>query len=357
MNSPPSTASAAPGPAGPFLSVVVTAYRRRQFVLEAVRSVLSQQVDRSAYEVIVLKDFVDDAIDGALAAEAPTVRVHTEDLRRMGDMIAKGVELARGEVVCFLEDDDRFRPGKLAAVRERFRASPDLAYLRNAYGGIDVEGRPIASWARLRPPPPRSTEISPRGANLAFVFRYGVAINLSTMAVRRAVALPWLDLLRRVPASPDLFVFVLAAVSGRRMWAESAVWNDYRVHASTSHGAIAEGQEADDLADTRRSKATAQVMEQLRLAAPGHRLADRFAACYHREVEATLYLLDPSASWSARGWLGFVRTALWRRQRYLGAIAVFAVYRSLRPDAGSRAYRRWRHRTLRSAAGGGAGTA
>jgi len=342
-----------PGEPGPFLTVIVTAYRRRNYLQEAVRSVLEQDLDPSEFEVIVLKDFVDPDIDAELARAAPTVRVHTEDLRKMGEMISKGIELARGEVVCFLEDDDRFRPGKLRGLRDLFRSSPDLGFVRNAYGGIDSEGRPLPSWDLHRPQTPVPVVLSPRSgaAAMSFIFHYGAHINLSTMAVRTSLVRPWLALFRDVTAAPDLFVFLLAAVADRPMRVEAARWNDYRVHSSTSHAALTGGNEAKDLADTVRSVAAAKVMDRVIAQAPGHRLAERFLACFHREVTATVYLLDPEARWSLMGWLGFVRTIVWRRQRYLAAIAVFAVYRAVSTTRAIPAYRNWRFRALRRAAG------
>jgi glycosyltransferase involved in cell wall biosynthesis len=349
-SSPPGTAVVG----RPFVSVIITAYRRRTFVREAVQSVLDQDLERSLFEVVVLKDFVDPEIDAFLAAGSPTVRVHTEDLARMGEMISKGVELARGEVVAFLEDDDRYRPGKLRGIRELFERSADLGFVRNSYVGIDPDGRPLPSWEQLRPQPPRSRALAPnaRGsADLRFVFRYGVHINLSTMAIRRDLVWPWIARLREVPASPDLFVFVLAAIGGRPMQVEARRWNEYRVHASTSHAALTEGNEARDLADTVRSEATARVMGRVVAEARGHRMADRFVACFEREVAVTRYLLDPAVRGFVRGWFGFLRTALWRRQRYLAALAVFAVYRAVSPARAIRAYRRWRFGALRHAAG------
>lgn len=339
--------------ARPFISVVVTAYRRRTYLLEAVQSILSQDLGRSEFEVIVLKDFVDADIDSELAAASPTVRVHTEDLVRMGEMIARGVELAHGDVLCFLEDDDRFRPGKLRGLRELLHASPDLGFVRNSYLGIDAGGHAIPSWDRMRPQPPGSVRLPSDqsvDASLALTFRYGLCINLSTMTVRVDLVRPWLSLFREVPASPDLFVFLLAAIADRPMQIESDRWNEYRVHASTSHSALAETDGAKDLADTVRSEVTARVMEQVLVRAPGHLFAERFVTCFHREVSVTKFLLDPAARLSLGEWFGFLRTILWRRQRYLLALGAFAVYRSLNPRGAVRSYRRWRFRALRRGA-------
>ena len=47
----------------PFISVVVTAYDRKEFILEAVKSVIDQTLDRSRYEIIVVKNYLDPEID------------------------------------------------------------------------------------------------------------------------------------------------------------------------------------------------------------------------------------------------------------------------------------------------------
>lgn len=344
----------APHGAGPYLSVIVTAYRRKQYLLDAVRSVLDQDLDRSEYEVIVLKDFSDTSIDPTLSREAPVVRVHTEDLRLMGEMLAKGIELARGEVLCFLEDDDRFCPGKLRGVRDLFRSDPRLAFVRNSYQAIDAAGAPLLTWERMRPQPSQSFVLEARGPSgpaLRRVFRFGTHVNLSTMSIRIELARARPELLRAVPASPDLYLFLAAAVSDGTIRAEAARWNEYRVHTSTSHAALAEGNEGKDVADTLRSQVTARLMEARLADAPNRPLARRFLACFRYEVEATLYLLDPGARWSLRGWLKFLRTVAERRQRYLGAIALFALYRAVRPSPAVRRYRKWRFRSLRQAAG------
>lgn len=340
----------------PFVSVIVTAYHRRSYLAEAVRSVLDQDFPPRDFEVIVLKDFADAEIDAVLERSAPPVRVYTETLGGMGAMFARGIELARGEVVAFLEDDDRYREGKLRGIAKIFTDDSEIGFVRNSYRGIDALGRPLPSWDRHRPQAPGSVTLSPQDRareTLAFVFHHGVHVNLSTMAIRRNLVHPWLESMREITAVPDLFLFVVAAVSGKPFRVESAVWNEYRVHQSTSHADLSGGSAFDALAETARSSAAGQVMLRIIGQAPGHPVADRFVASFTRELAATLYLLDPAARWSVRGWLGFLRTIAWRRQRYLLDIALFAVYRAVAPRRAASAYRKWRSRALRVAAGSG----
>jgi glycosyltransferase involved in cell wall biosynthesis len=340
--------------ARPFLTVVVTAYHRKQFLPDAIRSLLVQESPGVPFEIVVLKDFADAEVDGLLASAGPHVRVFTEELAGMGAMFARGIELARGEVIAFLEDDDRFRPAKLKGLVEDLRSAPDLAFVRTAYRGIDAVGQPIPSWEVHRPQAPNSRTISPaapRGSDLPFVFHYGIHVNLSTMAVRADVIRPWLSLLREITAVPDLFLFAAAAVSDRPLLVESRVWNEYRVHQSTSHADLAGGPAAKALAETVRSYVAAKVMRRMLAERPGHRLAKRFVLSFEREVSAVIYLLDARAHWTFGAWAGFVRTIFWRRQRYLGEIALFTIYRAVAPERAVAAYRRRRFEALQRAAG------
>ena len=334
--------------------MVVTAYHRTQFLPDALRSLLGPESPGAEVEIIVLKDFADATIDGTLSRAGLRVRGVTEPLGGMGAMFARGIELAHGDVIAFLEDDDRFLPGKVSGVVEAFRSDPDLVFLRNSYRGIDSKGQRLPSWDEHRPQAVRDRTIesaAPHASDLAFVFQHGAHVNLSTMAIRTDVVRPWVDRLREITAVPDLFLFAAAALSGRRLLVSARVWSEYRVHQSTSHADLDGGPAAKALAETVRSFAAAGVMEGMLSGATARPLADRFVRSFSREVAAVIYLLDPDAHWSFGAWADFVRTILWRRQRYLIEIAVFAVYRAIAPQRAVRAYRRRRSEALRRAAG------
>jgi len=46
------------------ISVIISAYNRRDFLLKTVNSVANQTLDKNLYEVIVVKNFEDKSIDG-----------------------------------------------------------------------------------------------------------------------------------------------------------------------------------------------------------------------------------------------------------------------------------------------------
>lgn len=49
-----------------YISVVITAYNRREYLIKAVNSVINQSLDSSYYEIIVIKNFEDNEIDNYL---------------------------------------------------------------------------------------------------------------------------------------------------------------------------------------------------------------------------------------------------------------------------------------------------
>jgi hypothetical protein len=342
-------ASAAPTP---YFSVLVTAYRRRKYLREAVQSVVDQTIAPADVEIIVVKDFPDAELDAWLAGLRPSVRVVTEDIPRIGQMLVRALDLARGEVFCFLDDDDRFRAEKLAGLRRLFAAEVGLGLVRNSYTAIDSDGRPVPTWESFRPQPPQSATWGPshRRVDLPWLYRYGGYVNESTISIRTSIARRWRPWLERATASCDVTLFLLGLASNVAVRVESERWNEYRVHASTSHPAIVDGNEALDLKDVQKSLATAEVLREAVHSTPVPAPALRMCESFRLESAVVSFLLDPVAHLSFAEWLRFGRTIVWRRQAYLGTLWLYCIRRWIRPAATVRAYRARRHGDLRRSA-------
>jgi glycosyltransferase involved in cell wall biosynthesis len=103
----------------PFISVIITAHNKREFLLEAVNSALIQTLPRNEYEIIVVKNFEDENIDRFL--EKHSVRTIIVKEEPLTAKIVKGVEENRDEVISFLDDDDLWLPQKLEIVKQVFK--------------------------------------------------------------------------------------------------------------------------------------------------------------------------------------------------------------------------------------------
>jgi len=220
----------------PFLSVIVTAHGRRQYLLGAVRSIVRQQVPREEYEVLVVKDFADPSIDAELDRSGVSHR--ETSAVPLGAKVALGTREARGEVLLFLEDDDEYSPGRLSHILELFRADPSLGFYRNGQDRIDADGQPLPlpSYGRahdnlIRLGSVRSTaeELPKRTGTLA---RVDPDFNLSSMAIRRRILLPLLTELAGQSAAVDSFMFYAALGARQTVLVESAPLTRYRIHGS-----------------------------------------------------------------------------------------------------------------------------
>ncbi|MCL4233242.1 MAG: glycosyltransferase [Deltaproteobacteria bacterium] len=130
----------------PRISVVIPCYNMGAFVGEAVDSVLAQRLGE--VEIVLVDDGSNDgetpeAID-ALARRAP-IRVVRTSNRGLAAARNEGVRTANGELIAFLDADDRFAPGALDAMDRASSAHPDAAYV---YGHTRAFGARDEIWHR-----------------------------------------------------------------------------------------------------------------------------------------------------------------------------------------------------------------
>ena len=73
---------------------------------------------------------VDPAVLNKFKGEVKCIRFSTE---QMSEMLLLGLKNSRGNIICFLDDDDLFTEEKLQRVYEVFSNHPNLVYYHNNY--------------------------------------------------------------------------------------------------------------------------------------------------------------------------------------------------------------------------------
>lgn len=125
-------------------SVITPAFNSRRFLENGVCSVIAQRGGGVEVELIVVDGGSTDGSLELLASFGDAVdRVISESDQGPADAINKGFALASGDVVAWLNADDRYRPGALMRVAEQMRAYPDAAFVFGHCPIVDVEGREI----------------------------------------------------------------------------------------------------------------------------------------------------------------------------------------------------------------------
>jgi glycosyltransferase involved in cell wall biosynthesis len=129
----------------PTISVVIACYNLGAFLDDAVASVLDQT--RTDFEIIVVDDGSTDADTQALLDDYRPPRTTVVRAPHGGIAAARnrGVELARGKYLCFLDADDRLNPlyfEKTAAILD---SEPSVAFVSSwlrAFGDETWEWKP-----------------------------------------------------------------------------------------------------------------------------------------------------------------------------------------------------------------------
>jgi len=110
----------------PWLSVIVPAHNGAEYLAEALDSIASQGDEE--IEVLAVDDGSKDATRAILEESISRLPLQIIDQSRTGNWAAntnRALERARGEWVCILHQDDRWRPGRLGCLRSVLRRQPE----------------------------------------------------------------------------------------------------------------------------------------------------------------------------------------------------------------------------------------
>jgi GT2 family glycosyltransferase len=124
------------------VSVVIPTHQRRDCVRRAVASVLAQRYQN--FELIIVDDGSTDGTDLALRNRDPRVRYRWQEHRGVAAARNTALALARGEIVAFLDSDNRWLPDHLTVVTAAFVRFPNVVLVSTCPGFL-IRGRePVA---------------------------------------------------------------------------------------------------------------------------------------------------------------------------------------------------------------------
>lgn len=110
-----------------FITVVVIVYDRVNLVIDALESLQRQTLQKDLFEVILVTNTPLNLSNFSNL----NLYVIKSDEKKGTAKYLQGIELSKGEVICFLDDDDVFAPNKLELVYSIFKNNPKLAFYRN----------------------------------------------------------------------------------------------------------------------------------------------------------------------------------------------------------------------------------
>ena len=107
----------------PKISVITPSWNQGQFIERTMKSVLEQEGDFDLEYIILDNESTDNTHDVIRRYES-RLTWRSEKDRGQSSALKKGFSMASGDILCWLNSDDTYQPGALAAVADEYRARP-----------------------------------------------------------------------------------------------------------------------------------------------------------------------------------------------------------------------------------------
>ena len=143
-------------PSLPKITVITPSLNQGEFIGQTIESVLNQGYPNLEY--IVMDGGSTDGTLDVLRSYGDWITWVSEKDRGQSHAINKGLQMATGDVIAYLNSDDLYESGALWKVGEFFASHPEAAWLTGRCRTIDQEGREMRKaitayknfWLRLK---------------------------------------------------------------------------------------------------------------------------------------------------------------------------------------------------------------
>lgn len=179
----------------PLVSVLIDTFNHERFITDALESVLAQEFPAAEREILVVDDESTDRTPEILAKFAHHVHIFRKTNGGQASAFNFAIPQCRGEIVAFLDGDDWWAPGKLAAVAEAFSTNPEVGLIGHSITEVLADGVQRSELVRESP---KFRIDSVEGAR-TFCLRKSF-LGTSRMAYRA-------ELLRRIGPVPEALIF------------------------------------------------------------------------------------------------------------------------------------------------------
>jgi len=129
----------------PRVSIVTPSYNQVEYIEETIRSVLLQGYPDLEY-IIMDGGSTDGSVDIIRKYEPWLAHWRSEPDRGQTHAINEGWEYATGEILAYINSDDYYLPGAIAAAAKGFNANPQAGMLYGTAIVIDAQGKELRIW-------------------------------------------------------------------------------------------------------------------------------------------------------------------------------------------------------------------
>jgi glycosyltransferase involved in cell wall biosynthesis len=180
----------------PLTTVLVDTYNHERYIEQALVSVVEQRLSPTEMEVVVVDDGSTDNTPAIVQKFTPRVKYIRKKNGGQASAFNAAFPECSGQIVAFLDGDDWFAKGKVAAVVDALEQNPEVSAVGHGYYKVDEDIRVVQVCT-----PPESTILhlaTPDAAREAI--RGWQFLLLGALTVRKRV-------LERIMPIPQVLVF------------------------------------------------------------------------------------------------------------------------------------------------------
>ncbi len=135
------------------ISIVTPTYKNTEYIEECLLSVLNQKGDFSIEHIVVdsassesmvkiLKEFEQKILSGELVSQAKEYKFKwiSEKDEGMYDAILKGFKMSSGDIMAWINDDDKYQEGAFEYVSTVFNNNPKILWFKGITDYIEKDG-------------------------------------------------------------------------------------------------------------------------------------------------------------------------------------------------------------------------
>lgn len=216
----------------PRISVIITAYNRKEYLDKAIESVIRQDMDHSMFEVILVTNFEFNL--GHYLSDVSISSIVMDGT--IGEFLYAGIKLAKFDLIAFLDDDDEWENKKLSQVLSVFRSNVNVDYYHNEVTYVNRYGKLINYYRlvenRFQDNFSGALELSASDDTykLRAALKRNGDFNLSCIVVKKESIKGFIEFLKNIEGATDSFFFWSSYISDKRLFIDPRKLTKYRVH-------------------------------------------------------------------------------------------------------------------------------
>jgi glycosyltransferase involved in cell wall biosynthesis len=216
----------------PRITIITPSYNQGHFIEQTINSILGQNYPDLEY-IVMDGGSTDSTLEILEKYERRLLWISERD-RGQSHAINKGVAMATGEIVAFLNSDDLYEPGALLKVGKFFAAHPEACWLTGRCRTIDSRGKEIRKAITLY----KNVWLRTKSYRVLLVLDY--ISQPATFWSRRAIdAVGEFDESLRYAMDYD---YSLRVGRSFKLWVLDDYLASFRVHPSSKAGSSAHAQ-------------------------------------------------------------------------------------------------------------------